>query len=255
MNKPTQFDTNNYDFNPNSKIGIYLIHGFSSTTYELKEIAQQFADQQYHVVLNNLPGHGTTLEDCNKTKYQNWLDYSKIEFAKLCSTSDKVFIIGCSMGGVIALYLSSLFPVTGLIVGGVVLKFKLNFQTNYINRLLCRIIKTRPKNLIFPKSIRDSLIFYGYQSYPLIALEEFRKMNIYVKNRLDKIKCPILIIHSKNDQVSIRDNVEIITDSIHSKDKHILEVDNAHHNVFDNNLDLELIVSTAQEFIKTKIKE
>jgi len=109
--------------------------------------------------------------------------------------------------------------------------------------------------LTFPKSIRDSLIFYGYQSYPLIALEEFRKMNIYVKNRLDKIKCPILIIHSKNDQVSIRDNVEIITDSIHSKDKHILEVDNAHHNVFDNNLDLELIVSTAQEFIKTKIKE
>ena len=79
MNKATQFDTNNYDFNPNSKIGIYLIHGFSSTTYELTQIAKQFADQQYHVVLNNLPGHGTTLKDCNKTKYQNWLDYSKRE--------------------------------------------------------------------------------------------------------------------------------------------------------------------------------
>ena len=147
MNKTMQFDTNNYEFNPNSKIGIYLIHGFSSTTYELKQLAKQFADQEYHVVLNNLPGHGTTLEDCNKTKYQNWLDYSKIEFAKLCSTSDRVFVVGCSMGGVIALYLSSLFPVTGVIVGGVVLKFKLNFHTNYLNRLLCRILKTRQKNL------------------------------------------------------------------------------------------------------------
>ena len=106
MNKTMQFDTNNYEFNPNSKIGIYLIHGFSSTTYELKQLAKQLADQEYHVVLNNLHGHGTTLEDCNKTKYQNWLDYSKIEFAKLCSTSDKVFVVGCSMGGVIALYLS-----------------------------------------------------------------------------------------------------------------------------------------------------
>lgn len=253
MNKTMQFDTNNYEFNPNSKIGIYLIHGFSSTTYELKQLAKQLADQEYHVVLNNLPGHGTTLEDCNKTKYQDWLDYSKIEFAKLCSSSDKVFVVGCSMGGVIALYLSSLFPVTGTIVGGVVLKFKLNFYTNYLNRLLCRILKTRPKNLIFPKSIRDSLIFYGYQSYPLIALEEFRKMNLYVKKRLNKIKSPILIIHSKNDQVSIRDNVDIITESIQSQDKNILEVENAHHNIFDNNSDLELILSTAKDFIKNKI--
>ena len=255
MNKTRQFDTNNYEFNLNSKIGIYLIHGFSSTTYELKQLAKQFADQEYHVVLNNLPGHGTTLEDCNKSKYQNWLDYSKIEFAKLCSTSDKVFIVGGSMGGVITLYLASLFPVTGIIVGGVVLKFKLNFHTNYLNRLLCRIIKTRPKNLTFPKSIRDSLIFYGYQSYPLIALEEFRKMNRYVKKRLNKIKCPILIIHSKNDQVSIRDNVDIITKSIASQDKNILEVENSHHNLFDNNPDIELIFSTTKEFIKNKIKK
>ena len=40
MNKTTQFDTNNYEFNPNSKIGVYLIHGFSSTTYEFKHIAK-----------------------------------------------------------------------------------------------------------------------------------------------------------------------------------------------------------------------
>ena len=254
MNKTAQFDTNNYEFNTNSKIGVYLIHGFTSTTYELKQIAKFLEEQQYHVVLNNLPGHGTTLEDCNKTKYQDWLDYSKIEFSKLCSTSDKVFIIGCSMGGVIALYLASLFPVTGLIVGGVVLKFKLNFNTNYLNRVLCRIIKTRAKKLTFPKSIRDSLNFYGYQSYPLIALEEFRKMNLYVKKELSKIKSPILIIHSQNDKVSIQDNVEIITRSIQSKDKNILDVENAHHNLFDENPDLELIFSSSKEFIKHRIK-
>ena len=254
MKQLKQFDINNYELNPNSKIGIYLIHGFSSTTYELKEIAKKFAHSDYHVVLNNLPGHGTTMKDCNQIKYQDWLNYSKIEFAKLCSVSDDVFVLGCSMGGVIALYLSTLFPVTGLIVGGVVLKFKLNFSTNYLNRLLCRIIKTREKKLAFPKSIRDTINFYGYQSYPLIALDEFRKMNGFVKKELKKIKCPILIIHSRNDQVSIRDNVDIITNSIQSKDKNILEVENAHHNVFDNNPDFELIISTSKEFIKNKIE-
>jgi len=255
MKQCKQFDANNYELNPNSKIGIYLIHGFSSTTYELKEIAKKFEGMDYHVVLNNLPGHGTTLENCNQTRYQDWLNYSKIEFAKLCSVSDDVFVLGCSMGGVIALYLATLFPVTGVIVGGIVLKFKLNFSTNYLNRLLCKIIKTRDKKIAFPKSMSDTINFYGYQSYPLIALNEFRKMNGFIKKELKKIKCPILIIHSQNDQVSIRENVEIVYNSIQSKDKNILEVENAHHNLFDKNPDLKLIVSTSKEFIKNNIQE
>ena len=82
-------------------------------------------------------------------------------------------------------------------------------------------------------------------TYTKDELEEFRKMNLYVKKELSKIKSPILIIHSQNDQVSIQDNVEIITKSIQSKDKNILNVENAHHNMFDNNPDLELIFSSS----------
>ena len=253
MSNTNQFDSNSYEFNSNSKIGVYLIHGFSSTTCELKQMANALSNAGHHVVLNNLPGHGTNLEDCNNTKYQDWLDYSKIEFAKLCSHSDKVFLIGHSMGGVLALYLSSIFPVTGIIVGGTVLKFKLHFSTNYLNRFLCRIIKTRKKKLVADKSIRDSLTFYGYQSYPLIALNEFRKMNTYVKRQLNKIKSPILIIHSNQDQVSIKDNVEIIKCSVKSENKEVLEVENAPHSLFHNNKDTELIFQNCLNFINKYI--
>ena len=38
--KTTRFDSNNYEFNHNSKIGVYLIHGFSSSTYEMKLLAE-----------------------------------------------------------------------------------------------------------------------------------------------------------------------------------------------------------------------
>ena len=55
------FDKNNYEFNPESTIGIYLIHGFSSSTYELKILAEFLSKKKYHVVLNNLPGHGNTV--------------------------------------------------------------------------------------------------------------------------------------------------------------------------------------------------
>ena len=35
-----RFDTNNYEYNKSSPIGVYIIHGFSNTTYEVKEIAK-----------------------------------------------------------------------------------------------------------------------------------------------------------------------------------------------------------------------
>ena len=41
--KTAKFDSNNYEFNHNSKIGVYLIHGFSSSTYEVKLLAEFLA--------------------------------------------------------------------------------------------------------------------------------------------------------------------------------------------------------------------
>ena len=244
------FDPNNYAFNPTGNTGIYLIHGFSSTTYELKLLAKVLSQKGYHVILNNLPGHGTNVDDCNKYQYTDWLDYSKIEFAKLCSSCDNVFIIGCSMGAVIALYLSAIFPVSGVIVGGTVLKFKLTLSTYYLNTILCHILKKRAKKLTFPKEIRDTIKFYGYDQYPLIALNEFRKMNNVVLKKLKDIKSPILIIHSDNDKVSIRENVDIITSQVASEIQEILEVKYAHHNIFDTNQDTPIINEKILNFIK-----
>ena len=67
----SRFDRNNYEFNKDAKIGIYLIHGFSSSTYEVKLLAHYLKNKGYHVVANNLPGHGTTVDDCNRYKYIN----------------------------------------------------------------------------------------------------------------------------------------------------------------------------------------
>ena len=247
------FDTNNYEYNPNNKVGIYLIHGFSSTTYELKVLANFLKEKNYHVVLNNLPGHGTTAEDCNQSIYTDWLDYSKIEFAKLAAKSDQTFIIGISMGAVIGLYLSTLFPINGLIIGGTVLKFKFWWHTNVLNTLLCRFLKTRKKELILPKNKRGSTMFYGYSVYPLIALNEFRKMNNMMIKKLDKVRVPILIIRSTNDQVSTKENIELLNSKIISTDKKIFIVNQALHSVFDTNPDLDKILTEVHLMIKKNL--
>ena len=97
------FDHNNYEFNPSSPLCVYLLHGFSSTTYEVKALAEFLSKHGYHTIARNLPGHGTTIEECNRMKFQYWLDFVKKDIAELSSQSKKIFVIGNSMGGVLAI--------------------------------------------------------------------------------------------------------------------------------------------------------
>ena len=241
-----RFDKNNYYYNQNSKIGFYLIHGFSSTTYEMIPIMNFLKNKGFKVVANNLPGHGTTIEECNRVKYQDWLDYSKKHFAEMASSCDKTFIIGSSMGSVIALYLASIFPIDGLIIGGTVISFRNSFTVNYLNPLLSKILKSSIKTQ--PKS-GPKIQFYGYNEYPLIALNQFRKMIKYIEPNYKNIKTPTLIIHSENDRVSSYKNIEILKQNLTTITPELLIIKQAHHNLFDNNPDFDLICEKIDLFI------
>ena len=241
-----RFDTNNYEYNTKSKLGVYLIHGFSSTTYEVKQLAEYLSENGYYTIAKNLPGHGTTVHECNKVKYTHWLSQVKEDVAELSTKCEKIFIIGNSMGGVISLYIASLFPIDGYIVGGTVLKFKNPFETNFLVPLLCKIIKSQPKK----KQLKSKNIkFYGYNEYPLIALNEFRKMIKVVMPLLPNINKPGLIIHSKNDQMALKMNLNILEKNLPSNYFNKLVVNNAHHNMFDENPDQNIIFSEILNFL------
>ena len=244
---PTRrFDTNNYEFNKSGSIGVYLIHGFSNTTYEIKELAEFLANNGFHTIANNLPGHGTNINECNKVKYKDWIDKVTQDVAMLASTSEKIYVIGCSMGAVLALYLASIFPLNGCIVGGTVLKFNNPFTVNYVVPLLHGIIKKSNKPINYLPNIK----FYGYEAYPLTALNEFRKLIKVVMKKISKITIPTLIIHSNADRMSVKENLEIVKNAIKSKQKKILIVEKSHHNLFDENPDQTIIFKEVLSFIK-----
>ena len=248
MNK--KFDTKNYEFNKNSKNGVLIIHGFSSTTYEVKELAQFLGINGYHSVAKNLPGHGTTVENCNKIRFQDWLYFIKEEIAKLASQSENIYIVGCSMGAVLALYGASSFPLNGCVVGGTVFDFNNPLTIKYLIPLFAHILKTRNKKSMQPKNKRNEVKFYGYDEYPLIALNEMRKLNNFVKKKLPKVTCPSLIIHSHADKMSVVKNVQIVYDSIKSEKKEKKFFNKAHHNLFDANPDQQLIFNKILSFLK-----
>jgi len=247
------FDTNNYSFNPNSKLGVYLIHGFSSTTYEVKKLAEYLAQQGYYVQADNLPGHSTSIEDCNLTTHEEWLSFVEQKIASMYTKCDKVIVMGVSMGAVLTLHLASIFPLDGAVVAGGLFKFKNEFNVRILVRLLHRFKTTQSKRKNFTKEQLKIISnqFYGYDYYPLIALNEMRKMVDKVRDNLHKISSPTLLIHSKIDQTATFENFQIIKKSLKNTHLSTLVLEKTGHHVFDTEeSDKEEIFSTISRFTK-----
>ena len=253
MSSTIRIDTCDFEFNTESKIGCYIIHGFSSSTYETKELAEFLGNNGYHTVTRNLPGHGTTIQECNKVKYQDWLSFVEQDLAVLSNSSEKLIVIGMSMGGVLALHLASLFPIECVISAAPVLHFRDHQKLKYLNSILCNLFPIRPKIDSYPKELDKELVFHGYDQYPMVALNEFFKMNILINKDLNKIKCPLLLLHANEDNTSLLINIEIIKSNIRSKVKLVNYYENATHNIFVESKDQLRIFIDIKEFLEKYI--
>ena len=90
-------DGNNYEFNKNSRNGVYIIHGFTNSTYENKELAEFLGTQGFYTKTNNLPGHGTTPEEYNRYNYKDWIEFVEKDVAEMSTKCDKISVIGIGM--------------------------------------------------------------------------------------------------------------------------------------------------------------
>ena len=242
------FDTKNYEFNTESKDGIYIIHGFTNTTYETRDLAKYLGEQGFYAKAINLPGHGTTPEDCNRTKFTDWIEFTEQGVAEMSSRCDNVFVIGISMGSDLALHLSSVFPLNAAVFASTVLEFKDFIGPRVLTPILHRIVPFRDKRKSYPKAVRNNYNYLGYQVWPMSAVNEMRKLTNKVKKELPKIKCPALVIHSTKDILSLQSNISLVYDNISSEIKEKFIVHQANHNLFISNPDQEQIFQKINSF-------
>jgi len=242
------FDNKNYEFNTESKDGVYIIHGFTNTTYETRDLAKYLGGQGFYTKAINLPGHGTTPEDCNRTKFTDWIEFTEQGVAEMSSRCDNVFVIGISMGSDLALHLSSVFPLNAAVFASTVLEFKDFIGPRVLTPIFHRIVPFRDKRKSYPKAVRNNYDYLGYQVWPMSAVNEMRKLTNKVKKELPKIKCPALIIHSTKDILSLQSNISLVYDNISSEIKEKFIVHQANHNLFISNPDQEQIFQKINSF-------
>ncbi|MDP2741613.1 MAG: carboxylesterase, partial [bacterium] len=82
--------------NKNSKIGVLMLHGFTSTPRQFKELSLYLSEKGYNVLAPLIAGHGTSPKDLMENSPKEWTESAKKAYFKLKGISEKVFIVGNS---------------------------------------------------------------------------------------------------------------------------------------------------------------
>ena len=97
-------------------IGCLCIHGFTGAPDEIEPLVHFLnGHTDWKLVVPTLPGHGEMLE-LKGVQYGQWISHAEKELEKLLQTCEKVYVVGFSMGGMIASYLAVHFPVEKLVL-------------------------------------------------------------------------------------------------------------------------------------------
>jgi carboxylesterase len=93
-----------------SDVGVLMLHGFSGTPTELRELGEMLGQKGMAVHAPLLPGHGLHHRDLEKSTRHEWLAAAAAALDDVAARAKRVVIIGQSMGGLLALHLASQRP-------------------------------------------------------------------------------------------------------------------------------------------------
>jgi carboxylesterase len=82
----------------------------------MRGVAEALAAAGFHVEMPLLPGHGTTVDDMLPTRWADWLGAAEAAYQALGARTQKVVVVGLSMGGALTLRLGADHPeIAGLV--------------------------------------------------------------------------------------------------------------------------------------------
>lgn len=221
--------------------GILLIHGFTATTAEVRLIAEKLHEDGYTCAAPLLPGHGTDPDDLNRATWEMWLEKVKEFYERLARDCNHIFVIGESMGTLLALELAVQHPeINGLMLFSPAIKVK----GLWLSRILQQV-----KDHLEKSSEDDGLPWKGYTVYPLKAAAEMHKLQGHVKDHLSKIYQPILIFTGEYDTQISLDAADIILNGIKSDIKQHIRMEESPHVILLAN-ELDKAYERVLEFIK-----
>lgn len=228
-------------------VGVLLCHGFTGTTQSMRYLGEQLHAAGYTVIGPRLKGHGTSPAAMALTTAQDWIDSVDEALAELRSHCKQVFMAGLSMGGTLTLYTAAKHA--DVIKGAV----PINAVVHIGNPGMATVAFDRSMPATVPgigSDVKDPATQeLAYTEVPVPAFRQVYALAAVTQDLLPSIKCPTLVIQSREDHVVAPSNGPRIVGGVGSKQVELLWLEDSYH-VATIDHDKDLIAQRTAAFIK-----
>ncbi|CQR48276.1 Thermostable monoacylglycerol lipase [Paraliobacillus sp. PM-2] len=233
-------------------IGCLCIHGFTGGLYEIEPLVTYLKKNTDWIIKSpTLPGHGIDLA-LDDVSYTEWIQKAEQALIELKQKVDIVYVIGFSMGGMIASYLASKYNVAKLVL--------LSPSRRYINVVqmgldIGDIIKDK-----IAGRLQENVLYKIYQHkrghIPIRAYIEFLKCMKFTKPALKNIFCPVFVAQGIQDGMVPYTSTHYLDEEIPTDIEAIYYSDSKHHICLGKDKDVvnEAVLNFLNKAISTKVK-
>jgi len=199
-------------------VGVVVVHGFTANPIGTRPLGMRLAAAGYSVEVPRLPGHGTSVRDLARTRYDDWRGTVDNALSTLGRGCDRLVLIGHSMGGSIALDLAGGGPhaLTGIVtINALVLD-----RTEVLARLaplLQHVVPFVPRDAAGLPSddiARPGVDEHAYAWVSARAAQSFIRELPRIRAGLAHVTCPALVVTSPEDHTVDPANGDAIADAM-----------------------------------------
>lgn len=220
---------------PGGSKGVLLIHGFTGSPSEMILLGNYLYRQGYTVLGIRLAGHGTTVEEMANTNWHEWYHSACDGYHLLRGICSEIFVIGLSMGGLLAMRIGRDFPVKKIVSMSAPIFIANERNLRFLPPLERSVGRYQRKNR---RDLPELAKRYNvsYAQMPLVCVHQLLDIIEDTKKILPEITRPILIAQSENDHTVKVESGQYIYDHVQSEEKHLFKMNLSGHLV---TLDIE----------------
>ncbi|TCK35066.1 carboxylesterase [Paraburkholderia sp. BL8N3] len=254
---------------------VFLIHGLGGTQYDLGSMHKRLKNAGFVTHSLTLPGHGTHPEDLAGVRAEDWLEAVRVKYHEIVGQHEVLHVMGMCMGALLAVEtvkreahvkgrLVALAPpvyIDGWAtpwyralrpllyrVPGVPERMKVEEEDPYgiKNEQLREIVKAK-----FARGEN-----FHYRWVPLACIREVDRLRGFVMAGLERIACPTLVIHARQDELTSLRSANFLVEHIGSGKRagqaRMIVLEDSYHMVCVDN-DREIVAKNVLEFFEASV--
>jgi carboxylesterase len=204
--------------------GVLVLHGFTASPAEPRWLGTHLAAQGMTVYIPRITGHGTDQRDIARMRWRDWYFAALDGYHVLRQQCEQVFVVGHSMGGVLALLVAAHTPVDAAVVLASPVQFRSRVMASAHLLKYVMPYTDQSGDSTLTETIRVEQVRRGepvigrvrYHIWSTAAVAQLYDLVNTARDVLPQVTAPLLLVYSEADTVVPLENAAIITAAVRS---------------------------------------